>query len=1207
MTVFWEFVVGLFWLLAYILIGLPPFLLSSLFKLAAFFLVNVFGHSPAMIIGAILAYLVSPHLLTVYLVTSFRAFCLAFVCVALWTVTGHPVFPTMFLLLLLLLQVDPRDPAPTDWTDAAYTLAQEIALALPLVLCTTEIPHLVVRALSPILRFLARSVLDILDDTIEDLTNAESSDEQLPPSVTTGVDSSTQTSSLLERLQLIRDRDGGRLSPQDQRRLTQLECLIEEHTAEYESILGSAPSRSELPRTMRTSSTFSQESYWPHSLARLPRRQPNDEGDVTKQHSQSQQQMDAMSSCLAANRDAAGAVLTEVAPEPTVSADSESDGEAGHLFEVVEPESSQEIEGETQDTAADPSDIGGEAVETQMQPELHGDWVPESFGVASDGSSQEHGAVEAPGTAQQPDEIPLGGNADFFADHPEAGGEDPAPVESDFFPAAAAATPQTLGGADSVDVPPQATTTLPSSGEDELMTTAVAGVSRGYESSSEPEGRSTKRLRNSQPSVTSPGGPSGQSSSDAVPAADCSMEWEATGSAIPAAEDVDEPEMMIIVDDDDNESDQHLVQVPMDFREAMDVQDRDDDDDEMEYSWTWEGDVLDLEGVVGQAEEDGSLDDLTAALQRCTLQDDEELDVAMTGEPEVVLEVVQDGHRETAPQESSSLVTLESLLHDFDVEMAENLVFEEPLLQQEHDWVQAYDNSTGHWDVGDESFDEGQFAALLDEGLHWDTSTPNLQDGSGSAPVAGPQETMPPLDFGSDFASALVGESTLSVPDGQEEPQPQPMTEDDVDAAAAAAAAAAASNVAAAADQPPQPDQVPESTVVPPPGEDVDNDAEFERAMWEALTNFLENEEIQPPLASSAGAGQFEASTAPIPQVASTPQSPPPEDEETQPAFTYPSPSQPSQQQPASPDFQPSPPHDGVSASPVGGDSVDEAAVVGELFLGPPPGTFDAEEAETEVEVDDDAAERDRLRVKEREPVINTAHEIAQRPKLLPRSRRLRQQQQQQQQAPSAISQEVATLPDHTVAEEIHDPKGKGKGKERATADTFNTVDNFQSGPGSCPIPIDPQLWATYDAPHDDNGTGLQASSSTSIGPSTSAVVPSIPATLPTSQVTGSSAAGGSRQSQEDTDKTPRKQKAPLTKKKPSLFHAKKTPTAPSTPYGTRAPGSAERERQFRSSQTLDGMDRMALDETDGEPSQPLARQLAIAPISFVKQRPPEE
>ncbi|RCI12162.1 hypothetical protein L249_0244, partial [Ophiocordyceps polyrhachis-furcata BCC 54312] len=1237
MTTFWN-VDGLFWLLASLLSELLSSLLSSPSQLAAFFFVNPVGGSLIMGITAMIALFASTRFLLAYLFFSFRAFSLGFVGVEIWTTTGHPVFPTMFLLSLLLLQVDPRDPAPETWIDAAYMLATEIAPALPMVLIplvATETPPMVERALSPILRSFAslvirsvrrmfisvpahairsfvnplfvcvRCVSDQMfpmldarmpkDKKTGDFIIAEFPDEQLPPSVTTGLRSQLQTNLPGRLQQLIRERDDSRLSPQDQRRLFQLERLVEDHTAEYERILGSAPSRTEPPR--RVSPTFDQGSLiWPRALYRLPRRFDNDEGADTEQHSQCRQK-DARTSRLAAIRDAAGAVPTvKVSEEPTSSTESESDGEEyqveandpessqeqeGEALEMVaanDPQSSSEQQGEAEVVANDPSDIGGEAVAndpsdfggeaetTHVQPEYYGDWVSVSSDEASD-SSREHGAVEA--AAPEP-ESPRGlegeGVVDI-ADHEAQGGS----LVGSLIPAA---TPQTLGAADCVDVPDN---TPPAIEGDDLAIGEVARVSRRSERSPDRDGRNAKRQRQ-LPIVSSPEMTGEYSSAatpqqrEVVPAAELLMEWEATG-ATSAAE---EPHI---------EDPASLFQPPMDFREPMEVEER--EDDEMEYSWTQEWEEMDLGGHVGQ-EEDGALADLTAKLQRLTLWDGEESDVAMVGVPEAVLEVVQDGHHETAPQ--SSEMTLDELLHAIDVEMADSFAAQQ---DAQLSLVNSLDDNG--WDQGE--FDEGQFAALLDEGLQWDTSAPNLV-GSAAGPVAPQAWDSLPLDFlgkspplsvpevmvvadssttvvpeGPEYDNAALGmgESCVAGPDGQQQPDPVP----------------APDNQPPMAEEVPEPAAAVQETVVAD-----DSDDEITRALVEALTNLPDT----PLLAPTAGAVQFEDSTAP--QISTQP-------EADQPVSSYPSPPQ-----PASPAFQPSPPRDAVSPLPIG---LDGEPIVGELFTGPPPGMSDAEVAETGA--GDEVVEEEK-----REPVINTPAEIAQRPKLLPRSRRRGRLEQQE---PLAVS---PALPDTAAVEDKKkSPDSKGKGKEPAAADTVDS----QPGPGDCPIPIDPQLWATYaptgeeatsshhqqqyPAPIDMGGGLLIPGGNTKFGPApepasigeSSSAVPATPVTLPASQVTGSPAAGGA-QSKGDADKTPRRAKALPAKKKPSLFLPKKK-TAPSTPYGTRAPGSAEKERQFRSSQTLDGMDRMALDET-GEASRPHARELAIAPISFVKQtRPPSE
>ncbi|KJZ77326.1 hypothetical protein HIM_03050 [Hirsutella minnesotensis 3608] len=84
-------------------------------------------------------------------------------------------------------------------------------------------------------------------------------------------------------------------------------------------------------------------------------------------------------------------------------------------------------------------------------------------------------------------------------------------------------------------------------------------------------------------------------------------------------------------------------------------------------------------------------------------------------------------------------------------------------------------------------------------------------------------------------------------------------------------------------------------------------------------------------------------------------------------------------------------------------------------------------------------------------------------------------------------------------------------------------------------------------------------------------------------------------------------------KTKPSLFHTPKRNTAPSTAYGTRAAGSAERDRQFRTSQnqTLRGLNAMGQQDggenSGGSDGTESGSKLAIIPVSALQGRLPVE
>ncbi|PHH73611.1 hypothetical protein CDD80_3703 [Ophiocordyceps camponoti-rufipedis] len=117
---------------------------------------------------------------------------------------------------------------------------------------------------------------------------------------------------------------------------------------------------------------------------------------------------------------------------------------------------------------------------------------------------------------------------------------------------------------------------------------------------------------------------------------------------------------------------------------------------------------------------------------------------------------------------------------------------------------------------------------------------------------------------------------------------------------------------------------------------------------------------------------------------------------------------------------------------------------------------------------------------------------------------------------------------------------------------------------------------------------------------------PTTPATLHAGQVTAQSSAAGA-QSRGDAGNLQRRAKA-LQAKKPSLFHQKGR-AAPSTAYGTRAPGSAAKDRNYRSVPAPED-DGVAMQVDDGQGSgvgQPPARELTLIPIAQVKERPPHQ
>ncbi|RDA91986.1 hypothetical protein CP533_1339 [Ophiocordyceps camponoti-saundersi (nom. inval.)] len=926
MMMFWDVNVdGPFWFLACMLYELFFYLLSLLFKLATYLLIDVFCGSLLWSMTAIF----------IPMATEIAIALLMVVPSLLMTVS-----PTMLAWAILSILGSAASSVSRSARRMFISVSANAVRSLAKLLCGW-----VSCASDQMLLMLGARVAE---DRAEDLiTIAEDPEEQLAPSVTMGSRSQLQTN-LPGRLQhLLRERDDSRLLPQDQRRLHELECLIEDLTTEYGSILGSAPCRSIPPR--RFASTFDQVS-----MDRLPCR--HDDEDVnTEQHNQSQL-MDAPTSCPAVCH-AAKPVLTFPASDETESPPQMED-------EVVE------------ETTHEPA--------SSLEPTE--DWASVSFSHASDLHTPEE-MIDDSQIPQEP-QPDIGSVASPAPEIPD--GEEPEEVVED------------------ADLEAQEEAQGPGHFDPPVMTDigadgVVAGVNRRLERSPERDGRMAKRQRHVAPaSVEEP-------VSDEDSTVDAMLDVETTDPAI-ATDRAQE------------------LEVPMDLDEVMDVPDAD------QMDWTQDGD---------QDQEEETLAELVAKLQRCTLGDGEESDVAMTGVPETVPEVVQDGHDDTGRQ-------------------ASEMNLDEP--------IQAPDEEMSDYD-----FDSGFLEALVEEGLQWDTSAPGTEVASLEYPHFG------------DIVPQRVATASAA---GQE---PVPETDN--------------------------------------------NDDEFYRDMDEAWAIF----EASPgPASSAAAAARNEVSTA----IRSDTRP-----EETEPAFSYPSPPPPHH----SDSYHPSP------VSSVSNGSV--GAIAGEPFSGPLPGMSDAEEGREE---------------EEREP----------------------------------------ELPEPATDK-------KGKGKERAT---FEVPVDFQQGAWFRHLPLDPRVASVYEPTGGDGPSRLHyppdfgnedklpttPGGSAKPGPTpapasieeASSVTPSTPATLPASQVIGSSAAGGG-QSKEVPDKPQRKGKASKAKK-PSLFHQKKG-GPPSTPYGTRAPGSAERERQFKSSQTLEGIDTMALDEKDGEVSKPVARELAIAPISFVKTRPPQE
>ncbi|PFH56089.1 hypothetical protein XA68_17078 [Ophiocordyceps unilateralis] len=1355
MTIHWSADSDSFlWLLVCLSYGLFWHLLAMLVKLADFVSFSVVGGSLYLGLGIINLFLAIVNALLPLSPLALRLFSLAFITYQMWARTSQLLAPAYFVVFLLWLEVDPRWPAPNSSIDAAGILASEVGQALTMCLLpivgSSEAPPMVARAFISLSGRLGRwttwvgqtMIVSVSDHIIRGLFNphsgslcnrcgsdktivmvdaqagtddeakegnpAEDLESQQPSAQPVNLPEpavrSTLQSLLPERLQRqLQDRDDGRLTDEEQRRLYELERLMEAHAAEYESILRAAPCRP--PPWWET--RYSVIRPRPFRFRTIDDDEYSQLGEDEVNPVDRPRLYASLDSRLTDTPVSSPAVRQAAGPEPTLADDSESSqeqedeastsadpesprGQEGEV-EVVrgayesesprgqedeeapvetaeDPESPQGQEGEAVMTGADEPEspqgqegedaqlmasdlLDGEAITPADEPEspqgqegeddaqlmasdlLDGEAItpadePESP-QGQEGEDDAHLVAndlrdgEATAPAEEP-ESPQGqdgeGEAEDTKEPESSQGQDGEQVSEEAIEANARpeaqgwaegegleeeAAPDALGGVsgDGLLETPPAIAGESESEDEAMMDVADAGDSPEPETPTGEESRGSKRQRRvrfASPLVMSGGSPPNTTPLPCAAGseAESSMEWEATGPPIMVG---GEPMVVVVeyelpMDLDSAAS----FQPPMDFREPIGLVVDDDDDDEREEACRMQEGSLDLEGDVGQAMEDGSLDQLTADLARCTLGDGEELDEAMSGGPEAVLEVVPSWYHETAPHEAvlevasggrhetaplSPHATMDELLQSMDRDMAE-LVLPDEQLQVVVDAAADFDYPA--LETGD--YHEGTFQDLLEEGLLFAVEQ---ESGVLGSPVVAAQEpdVVPPV--GDLWQGVAVGNLTTANsnagPDGQQ-----------------AVPAVTADALPMFAGAVPEPSFAAEQNEV----EELD---ELERALLEAF------DEVDAEAAAMyGGSAMAQFDTLPGGMASSYP--PPPVSE--------------SLQQP----------------SPVGSGSV--GALAGPVV---PPVPLYYPVPPAAEEVNEAGEEEDTEREDSRE-------KIAQRPKLQPRSRRRGRAQQQGSPVDSN------GLPDSAAGDK------REKGKEPAAAET--TVESA-AGPGTGPIPIDPRLWevtapggggATTSGPssrpndvvsetlradpassrhhrvdqgaaRDDNTAGastaphVEAATEEDVAPidmgggllipggnmvfgpapapaslvQAPPAAPTTPATLPAGQVTGLPRAAG-QQSRGEDEQLRRRAKA-LQAKKPSLFHQRGR-AAPSTAYGTRAPGSAEKDRQFRSSQALadlNATDNMADDGEGTEAGQPQARELAIAPLSFVRERPPKE
>ncbi|PHH88215.1 hypothetical protein CDD83_7838 [Cordyceps sp. RAO-2017] len=249
------------------------------------------------------------------------------------------------------------------------------------------------------------------------------------------------------------------------------------------------------------------------------------------------------------------------------------------------------------------------------------------------------------------------------------------------------------------------------------------------------------------------------------------------------------------------------------------------------------------------------------------------------------------------------------------------------------------------------------------------------------------------------------------------------------------------------------------------------------------------------------------------------------------------------------------------------------------------------------------------------------AETIAARPKLVPRGRRVRQpasepkQAEAQTEAAAAASGTETTVgssgPDLIASTPRPAPPGDGTA-DRALAPSPR-VDRVHP-----PLPdrmeAEPTTAPPTSGPTDDDNVapismgGLLIPGGNVRSPAAASTRPPSEPATPRPDDPSPDPRTAQEKEEEKRQKLLRQAKA-LRNRKAQVFHNPKKNTAPSTAYGTRAAGSADRERQFRSSQTLQDLnaqDRMASeqgsDTTDHSP-----RQLTVVPGSALRAVEDEE
>ncbi|KAF4592014.1 hypothetical protein GQ602_002313 [Ophiocordyceps camponoti-floridani] len=878
-------------------------------------------------------------------------------------------------------------------------------------------------------------------------------------------------------------------------------------------------------------------------------------------------------------------------PESSVGREGEVAVGAG----VADPETSQGEDGDVAmviDLAVgEPESPRGEEGETVLESGAHaqpespyGQEVQEAFGKVHDASEAEVAmVVDEPESSYEQDgeemDLVVGeaepAEADFSAVESERprGQEDEGEdvytgMEVETF-LDGGAQPEALGGVEGewpLDSP-FATTT----GMDVTVDMVDAGDSLEPELSTDGEGRGVNRHHRvafASPEVASQSqAMTGLQSCAGGFDAENSMEWEATdGPAIAAGGSVIEADDVGMPMDLDTTY--SYDKPPMDFRESSGEDVESVHDEWPEDCWMLEEEDSDQEGEVGQAIEDGTLAMLTAAFASLALGDEEESDAVMAGGPEGVLEVASGGRCETAPQSNDE--AMEGLRPLIDWLSADQVM---PEAEQPQVAASAADvdvpaiEEPGY-------YDEALFEALLLEGTLYD-QVPAYPE----PPVEPAQEPAVAPHTGDISQGVTVGTSTTAAgPDGQH---------------AVPAVTADALTTTDAGE-------------VPGSAEELGAMDDLERDIWAAF------DEVD---AQAAAAAFWDG-------------------QDSVPGFGLPG---------------------GMAAS---------------YWTPPEPTTPAASQALAVATATREEPQRVVTEGEEGPERPASPGAIAKRKKLLPRSRLGGGQAQQPSEplvapeAPPAASADndlpmVWTGEGAPAAEEEVDNQPGPEDDSSIPIDP-RLWDTFPGGgatdePGQSSRPDDSVASETLRADPDsdrrrvgqggpaygDNALSAGVSSTPQVvgraddgaranlgggllmpggierrGPvpalaslvQAPPALPTTSATLSTGQVTASSPAAGG-QSRGDADKLQRRAKA-LQAKKPSLFHQKGR-AAPSTAYGTRAPGSAEKDRQHRSLPGPEDDGAAAKQADDGRGSeasqQTPTRGLAIVPIAQVKERPPHQ